>query len=448
MKRAAVAGLAIAGRAVARALVARGVEVRLADDRPAEEHRALADELGAELVEMGTPEGRTHLLADADVLVPAPGIPPTHPLIVEAIARGIPVRSEIDLAHDWEARRPGGARPCLGVTGTDGKTTTTRLVAHLVESLGLRAAEVGNTDVPFVAALDSDAEVFVVECSSFRLQWTRSFRCESSVWLNIAPDHLDWHGTMEEYTAAKARLWAHVSASDSAVAPLADEGILAEARRSGARVVTFGTGEADYRREGEWLAGPRGRIMAVGDLWRGLPHDVSNSLAALAVVCESRVGDGSGALAGALSSFVPPRHRIEFVLEREGTRWFDDSKATSPHAALAAIRGFDRVVLVAGGRNKDLDLRALAAEPARMAGVVAIGESAPLVAEAFVGTCPVVTAGSMREAVRAAAALATPGVDVLLSPGCASFDWYDGYASRGDDFQNCVRELAREEAGR
>lgn len=448
MRRAAVVGLAIAGRATARALVARGVEVRLADDRPVDAHRDLARELGAELVEMTTPAGRARVLADVDVLVPAPGIPPSHPLVAEALARGIPVRSEIDLAHEWEQGRPGGPRPCLGVTGTDGKTTTTRLVAHLVHALGSRAAEVGNTDVPFVAAVDSDAEVFVVECSSFRLQWTRSFRCVSSVWLNIAPDHLDWHGTMEEYTAAKSRLWAHASPSDAAIAPIADGGILAAARRSGARVVTFGSGDADYRAEGGWLAGPRGRIIAVDELWRDLPHDVTNSLAALAVVCESGLGDAPGPLAGALASFVPPRHRIEFVLERDGTRWFDDSKATSPHAALAAMRGFDRVVLVAGGRNKDLDLRALAGEPGRMAGVVAIGESAPLVAEAFAGTCAVVTAASMREAVRAAAAMATPGVDVLLSPGCASFDWYDGYADRGEDFQRCVRELAGEDVGR
>lgn len=419
--------------------------MRLADDRPVETHRRLADELGAELVDPSTPDGVRRLLDDADVLVPAPGIPPAHPLVVEALRRGIPVRSEIDLAHEWEQLRPGGPRPVLGVTGTDGKTTTTMLVAHLVRALGLRVAEVGNTDLPFVAALGSDAEVFVVECSSFRLQWTERFRCVSSVWLNIAPDHLDWHGTMDAYSSAKARVWAHVLPGDAAVAPIDDEAILAAAGDSGARVVTFGGEGGDYRAEGDWLAGPRGRVVRRADLWRDLPHDVSNSLAALAVVCESGLASDDAPLAGALGSFVPPRHRIEFVLERDGTRWFDDSKATSPHAALAAIRGFERVVLLAGGRNKDLDLGPLAGEPGRMAGVVAIGESADLVAAAFAGCCPVVVAQSMSEAVAAAADLAGPGVDVLLSPGCASFDWYDGYASRGDDFQRCVRRLAEGE---
>jgi len=442
VRRAAVAGLAIAGAATARVLAERGVEVRLADDRPVEAHRLLADELGAELVDLAAPTGPGRLLEDADVLVPAPGIPPAHPLVVEALRRGIPVRSEIDLAYEWEQQRSGGPRPLIGVTGTDGKTTTTMLVAHMVRALGLRAAEVGNTDLPFVAALGSDAQVFVVECSSFRLQWTEQFRCESSVWLNISADHLDWHCTVPEYAAAKARLWAHVGSGDTAVAPAGDSSILAVARDSAARVVTFGAEGADYRVEGDWLAGPRGRVVPVAGLWRDLPHDVSNSLAALAVVSESGLAADGTALAGALGSFVPPRHRIEFVLERDGTRWFDDSKATSPHAALAAIRGFDRLVLVAGGRNKDLDLTALAAEPERMAGVVAIGESAALVAAAFADSCPVVIAASMAEAVRAAADLAVPGVDVLLSPGCASFDWYDGYASRGDDFQRCVRRLA------
>ncbi len=437
-----MAGLAIAGAATARALVERGVEVHLADDRPVEAHRRLAQELGAELVDLEAPTGMQRLLEGVDVLIPAPGIPPLHPVVLEAVRLGVPVRSEIDLAHEWEQQRPGGPRPRLGVTGTDGKTTTTMLVAHLLRALGLRTSEVGNTDLPFIAALGSDAEVFIVECSSFRLQWTEMFRCESSVWLNIAPDHLDWHGTLPEYVAAKARLWAHVRPADVAVAPLGDAGILAVARDSGARVVTFGGEGADYREEGGWLCGPHGRVMSVSDLWRGLPHDVSNSLAALAVVSESGLLRADQSLVGALSSFAPPRHRIEFVLERDGTRWFDDSKATSPHAALAAIRGFDRVVLIAGGRNKDLDLTALATEPGRMVGVVAIGESAALVAAAFAGTCPVVTAESMTAAVKAAADLATPGVDVLLSPGCASFDWYDGYAGRGDDFQRCVRALA------
>lgn len=439
MKRVAVAGLAIAGAATARALAARGVSLCLADDRLTAAHGDLARELGADLVDLSSPEGRLALLDGADLLVPAPGIPPSHPVVLEAGRRGLSVRSEIDLAYEWESTRPAGPRPCLGITGTDGKTTTTMLVAALIRAQGLRVAEVGNTDVPFVSALESDADVFVVECSSFRLHWTEMFRCEAAAWLNIAPDHLDWHGTFADYTASKARLWAHVDPDDAAIAPVDDDVILAAARSSGARVITVGRETGDYRVENGWLVGPRGPVVAQDALWRALPHDVSNSLAAIAVVEQSGVPFQTELLASALVGFEPPRHRIEFVVENGGTRWFDDSKATSPHAALAAIRGFDRVVLIAGGRNKDLDLGELASEPHRVAGVVAIGESAALVARAFDGVCPTVIASSMAEAVRAAAEMAEPGVDVLLSPGCASFDWYDGYASRGNDFQHCVR---------
>jgi len=185
--------------------------------------------------------------------------------------------------------------------------------------------------------------------------------------------------------------------------------------------------------------GPASLIDKVGGMRRSLPHDRTNALAAAAAVLETGLATAD-AVAAALATFEGPPHRIQLVGEAAGVRYYDDSKATTPHAAVTAIRGLDRVVLIAGGRNKGLDLSDLAVEPKRMAGVVAIGEAVDDVAAAFAGLCPVERAASMDDAVRAAAALAASGDVVLLSPGCASYDAYTGYAARGDDFARAVRE--------
>lgn len=443
MPVAAVHGLAITGRAVAEAFSRRGWLVRLADDAPTARHAELAAALGGVLHDVSTPGGIAAFLDGVDVLVPAPGVPPASAVISAALSTGVPVRSEIDIAYEWEQARPHGGRPVIGITGTDGKTTTTMIAAHLLRTAGLRVEEVGNTDLPFMAAVDDgNIDAFVVECSSFRLQWTRSFRCHAATWLNFAPDHLDWHRTLEHYRGAKEKIWAHARTTDVAVVPSGEPSIVDSALRSGARVVTFGLEHGDYRVDhGDGdprLVGPGGTLCRVGDMWRSMPHDITNSLAASALVLESGLVPVAS-VAGGLGSFVPARHRIELVGTFGGTQWYDDSKATSPHAALTAIRAFDRLVLIAGGKNKDLDLSELASEPQRMQGVVAIGDDADLVARAFTGICEVRRAGSMAEAVSHAAALAAPGVPVVLSPGCTSYDWYGNYNERGDDFQESVR---------
>jgi UDP-N-acetylmuramoylalanine--D-glutamate ligase len=439
MKRVAVFGLALTGTAAARTLVRRGYDIVLSDDVITPEHKKLADELGCEIVPVGSSAAISKFLDGVDVLIPAPGVAPHHPVIVTALSMSISIRTEIDIAYEWEQHRPGGPRPILGVTGTDGKTTTTMIAAALLRSTGRTVGEVGNTDTPFMAAIDEPHDAFVVECSSFRLQFTDFFRCDASVWLNLAPDHLDWHGTLEQYSQAKRRMWAHVRITDVVVAPYANEMIVASARESGARVVTFGLSEGDYRLETNSLVGPRGVISDVDNLWRSLPHDVTNSLAAAALVVESGLCSVDK-LASPLQSFEAGHHRIEFVGSFGGAHWYDDSKATSPHAALAAIRSFDRIVLIAGGRNKDLDLSQMATEPSRIAGVVAIGEDAQIIARAFSGICPVRVATSMTQAVEDAAILVQEGETVLLSPGCTSYDWYKNYNERGDDFQSRVRE--------
>lgn len=442
-RTALVYGIALAGDAVGRELLRHGWQVRVADDQPSDAKREAAAALGSTLVEAPDGEVLAALVAECDIVCPAPGVPETHRVVAEAMRQGKPLKTEIDLAYQWEQRRSAGARPMLAVTGTDGKTTTTLLTAHILEAAGRRAAAVGNTEVPLAAALETDAEVFVVECSSFRLNWVDSFRAEASVWLNLAPDHQNWHVSMEAYEAAKARMWAHRRPGDVAIGYAADPVVMRNLASAGGITRTFGTPDADYAVRDGWLCGPAGRIAEVASMTRSLPHDITNALAAAALVLESGLAEPRH-VASALVTFRHPPHRIEPVATIGGVRWFNDSKATTPHAALTAIRGFDRIVLLAGGRNKGLDLASLGAEHGRVKAVVGLGEAGPEVIRAFEEHCPTHPAGSMAEAVALAHDLAEPGDVVLLSPACASFDWYPGggYPARGDDFRRLVLDLA------
>lgn len=447
-----VHGLAIAGEATARALLARGYRVLAADDVLTDERRAVADELGLDVVVAPDEAEIRRLVASVDLVSPSPGVPETHALVRTALELGVPLRTEIDLAHEWEQQRAGGPRPMVAITGTDGKTTTTALVGALLGAGGLRVAEAGNTDLPLATAIDDDAvDVFAVECSSFRLSWLRSFRAEAAIWLNLAPDHQNWHTSMASYEAAKANVWRLQRATDVAVGWVDDPVVMRNLASAPGRHVTFGLTSGDYHVTpsidggAAEFVGPHGSIASSAHLVRRFPHDLSNAAAAIAACVESGLLDPAR-VADGLAAFEVPPHRIEPVAEIDGVRWFNDSKATTPHAALTAIRSFDSLVLVAGGKNKQLDLHPLATEPQRMRAVVAIGAAADDVAAAFDGVCPVerVTTG-MADAVAAARRLAQPGDAVLLSPACASFDWYSGYPARGDDFKRLVHALAAEE---
>jgi UDP-N-acetylmuramoylalanine--D-glutamate ligase len=439
-----VYGLAVAGAATVRALQRRGAEVVAIDDD--ERPRAIADELGVELVVAPDADELARRVAGSDLVVPAPGVPETHPLFAAAGAAARPVVSELELAYDWEQSRRGGPRPMLAVTGTDGKTTTTLMAVAMLRAGGVRAEAAGNTDVPLVEAVDDDGlDAFVVECTSFRLAWTTRFRADAAAWLNLAEDHLNWHASMATYEAAKARIFSQQRPTDVAIGYVADPVVMAHLRSAPGRRRTFGFADADYRVDGSGphatLVGPTGPLAPVASLRRSLPHDVTNGLAAAALVLETGLVEPA-AVADALAEFDGPPHRIELVGDAGGVQWYDDSKATTPHAAGAAIRGFDHVVLIAGGLNKGLDLSPMAAESRRIRTVVAIGAAAGDVAAAFAGAAPVTTASSMADAVEQAGRAARPGDVVLLSPGCASFDWYPdgGYPARGDDFTRHVRE--------
>jgi UDP-N-acetylmuramoylalanine--D-glutamate ligase len=440
MVRSMVYGLAVTGASTVRALARRGHDVVVVDDHIDDAKRALAGELGVEL--LATPVSIDALVGGCDLVSPSPGVPETHGVIAAARDLGVPVRSEIELAYAWEQDRPGGARPILAVTGTDGKTTTSLLAAAMLTAAGVRTVAAGNTDVPLVDAIEMELDAYVVECSSFRLAWTDRFRADAGLWLNLAPDHLNWHRSMVTYEAAKARLFDLQRLSDVAIGFVDDPIVMRHLAGAPARHVTFGRSNADYQLAGDTLSAPTGTIATVASMKRRLPHDITNALAASALVFESGLADLSAA-GRAIETFVGPPHRIEPVGERDGVQWFNDSKATTPHAAAVAIRGFEHLVLIAGGRNKGLDLAPMAAEPQRLRSVVAIGESAAEIAELFSPHCAVVRADSMEAAVVAAADSARRGDAVLLSPGCASFDWYPigGYVARGDHFRQLVAEM-------
>ena len=436
-----VFGLAVAGRAVATSLRERGIEVVVGDDNLTREHQSFAQSIGAQVVDIARDGELQRVMSSVSVLSPAPGVPENHGVIQGARENGVSIQSEIEIAYRMEQLRSGGSRPMVAITGTDGKTTTTLMANAMLRAAGLRAEAVGNTEVPLIESLATDAQAFAIECSSFRLEHTEQFRVPASAWLNIAPDHLDWHSSFQKYFDAKAKMWANCLPNDVVVAPIDDVNIYAVARASAARVVTFGALGGDYRVIENEMCGPLGPIMSISRMKRSLPHDVTNALAAAAVCIESGLANAEH-VAHALEHFENAPHRIQFVAEIGGVRWFNDSKATSPHAVSVALRAFDSIVLIAGGKNKGLDLSQMASEPHRMRAVVAIGASADDIARAFSGVCTVVKAENMNSAVLQANELSRNGDVVVLSPGCTSYDWYSNYGERGEDFMNCVRELS------
>jgi UDP-N-acetylmuramoylalanine--D-glutamate ligase len=437
--RVLVHGFAITGASTVRAMLRRGHQVVVTDDTITDERRQLASELGVDLDELPTDDELGGFVTGFDVVSPAPGVPESHRLFGAASRAGVPVWSEIEIAYRWEQERPEGPRPILAITGTDGKTTTTDLTVAILRAAGLTTEALGNTDVPLLDAVDSDLDVFVVECTSFRLATTEKFRAEAAVWLNLAPDHLNWHASMDTYEAAKARLFELQRPTDVAIGFADDAVVMRRLAEAPGRHRTFGLSGADYFLDGDMLTGPNGPIVSTSAMKRALPHDITNALAASALVLETGLAD-EAAIARALADFVAQPHRLEYITEHDGVRWYNDSKATTPHAASTAIRAFDSLVLIAGGSRKGVDLSPMAADPGRVRAVIAIGEAAPDVREVFAATTPVIDAATMSEAVELAAAAAQRGDAVVLSPGCASFDWYTGYPHRGDHFRQLVHE--------
>lgn len=444
-KRVLVLGLATTGRAVARVLAQSGSVVQASDLRelPAQEVQELRG-AGIE-VESGGHKQATRWLTNVDMVIPSPGITPRSGVVAHAIEEGVPVLSEIELASRFVRA------PIIAVTGTNGKTTTSRMIGDILIADARRSVTCGNIGVPFISSAmeNPEADVFVVEVSSSQLTFCYSFHPLVAVITNFAPDHLDWHGSMEGYRVAKSRISSRQTRSDWFVYPADQPELAALAPQPGPRLVPFSMAVIPSG-NGVWLdrAGVASRLTSdmvvhVGDVQRlsalGRPF-VQDALAATGACLA--FGALPEAVGSVLATFTPDHHRIELVHELDGVRFIDDSKATNPHATLAALRGMDHVILIAGGRNKGLDLSALRAEHRRLRGLVGLGEAAGDVIAAFAGL-PLETtrAETMAEAVGKAFAMAEPGDVVLLSPACASFDLFEDYARRGEAFAAAAGEL-------
>ena len=420
--RAVVVGAGLTGVAVRRHFEDQGYDVTVLDDAggPVPE-----DEVD-----------RT--IASAEVVYPSAGVKPTHPAWRAALAHGVPVAGELDLAQEI------AKVPIVAITASNGKTTIATLVTQMLVASGVEAVAAGNIGYPLIDAVKTDAELVVAEVSSFQLYAAREFRPTVALWANAAPNHLDWHGTFEEYVAAKGRIFQNQTPDDTAIANTADAVVMAAASSSWARLVTFGPGGSFRYSDGSLLfveseSGERRVVAEVADMRRSFPHDIDNGLAALATA--HAAGADLEACAEALCSFTGVPHRVELVGEAGGVRWFNDSSATTPQSVLAALDGFESVVLIAGGRNKGVDLSVLAQKAGRVRAVIAIGESAPELEAACAPGTAVAKAHTMDDAVTRAACLARAGDVVVLSPGCASFDWYTSYVQRGEDFTRAVREV-------
>jgi UDP-N-acetylmuramoylalanine--D-glutamate ligase len=468
-----VCGLGASGRAAATHLAAFGSDVLACDDA------ANLDVSGLLAAGVKTQLGGTavELLDGRRLLVAAPGIPEMHPMVLAALAAGIPVWSEVELA----ARL--AATAMVGVTGTNGKTTTVELAAAMLSASGLRTVAAGNVGTPLIDAVLSAPvpEALVVELSSFQLRFTHSLRLAAGAWLNFAPDHLDWHPDLPSYAAAKARVWANQTTDDWSVYAADDPVVAAFAEgshRGGPRppwdqpaavpaagpsppnppaahapgtLVPFTLGRAAPGGLGVEAGVAVSRIPGLeGGLWRAaalrLPgrHNLANALAASALALA--LGAHPAAMARAIAAFRAGPHRLTSVGEIRGVAFVDDSKATNPHAAARALASYQRVVWIAGGRNKGLDFDELAAGAReRLVGVVLLGEAAGELQEALERAGydgPVARAASIGEAVMVGLGLAEPGDTVLLAPACASFDMFSSYAERGDAFTAAVARLA------
>jgi UDP-N-acetylmuramoylalanine--D-glutamate ligase len=479
-----IAGGRVTGRAVLAALTGFGATPTVCDDDPAM-LRPYADD-GAATVDPSIAEQR---ISDYALVVTSPGFQPTTPVLAAAAAAGVPIWGDVELAWRLDAAgRYGPPRRWLVVTGTNGKTTTTSMLHAMLTAAGLRSVLCGNIGSPVLDVLDQPAELLAVELSSFQLHWAPSLRPEAGVVLNIAEDHLDWHSTMAEYSAAKAR----VLNGRVAVAGMDD-------RRAAALLATASAPVRVGFRLGEPAAGELGvrdgqlvDRAFVADTADGLallpaasipvpgPSGVLDTLAAAALArC---VGVPPAAIGAAISSFQLGRHRAEVVAgpeEADGITYVDDSKATNPHAAEASVLAYPRVVWVAGGLLKGASVDAEVARIAsRLVGAVLIGRDRARVAEALSRHAPdvpvvqVVTgedvemqatadvsgarvvevakddgttlgARVMTAVVAAARGLAKPGDTVLLAPAGASFDQFSGYGDRGDTFAAAVRAEIR-----
>ncbi len=451
VRRALVVGLGRSGRAAAAALAEQGIEVVAVDDDPTADGSGLPDGVDVRAGRSGTTE-----VGEVDLVVPSPGVPDHAEVMQAARSGGRPVWSEPELAWRLFPRR------IVAVTGTNGKTSTTELTTAMLRAAGQDAVACGNIGTPLVVAAAAAAPdaTLVVELSSFQLEHTHRLRSAVGLLLNLADDHLDWHGSRVAYEEAKARMWQAQQDEDWALVNADDEAVVAiSGRRAHARLAVFsgshlpgkdaagatcgveiGVGVSDGKLVSTIPSG-RGTVLQLRDLPVSAPHHRANVAAAAGAAILA--GAPHEAIAEAAAAYRPGRHRMEVVASARGVTWVDDSKATNPHAAAAALDGVRSAVWIAGGLAKGVDLSPLAGHVGRVRKALLIGEAAPALAELCAGVgVEAVICASIEEACDLAAEAARPGDTVLLAPACASFDQFRDYADRGQRFAAAARVVA------
>ncbi|MFC1500644.1 UDP-N-acetylmuramoyl-L-alanine--D-glutamate ligase [Candidatus Zixiibacteriota bacterium] len=452
--RVVIIGLGISGRSVAGLLARRGARVLVSDTASRSDLQEDLAELENMGVEIETGGHSRTLLDGADLVVLSPGVDPASGPAEEALDRGMKVVSEIEAAS-WFFDGP-----VIGITGSNGKSTTTALTTDMLLAGGISAVAGGNLGRAFssIVSEEPEAEVIVLELSSFQLEKVERFRAETGVLLNISPDHLDRHPTAESYEAAKARLWKGQRRGDWAIYSADDDGATRLAGLAPGERLSF---TVDGRPEGPgaWIDDHGGAAQAVAllpgstereplfaldDLHLPGTHNLSNALAA--ALTARRYGVRRNAISEALRAFRALPHRLEPVGDIDGVRFFNDSKATNVASALSALSGFTSgVVLLAGGKYKGIPFTPLREELMRCGtAAVLIGESRPWLQKDLEGTVPLHEAGSLEEAVTIAWRLAGADGVVLLAPACSSFDMFSNYEERGDRFREAVIQLREE----
>ncbi|WP_345594086.1 UDP-N-acetylmuramoyl-L-alanine--D-glutamate ligase [Streptomyces marokkonensis] len=465
-KHVTVAGLGVSGVPAAKVLHGLGARVTVVNDGDDERARAQAAELETLGVTVRLGDGST-LPEGTELIVTAPGWKPDKPLFTAAHETGVPVWGDVELA--WRLRGLEGrkAAPWLAVTGTNGKTTTVQMLASILKAAGLRTAAVGNIGVSLLDAVTGETEydVLAVELSSYQLHWAPSLRAHSAAVLNLAPDHLDWHGSMEAYAADKGRIYegntvACVYNVDATDKPSTEDLVREADVEEGCRAIGFTLGTPGPSQLGvvEGILVDRAfvedrqknaqELAEVSDVDPPAPHNIANALAAAALA--RAYGVSAAAVRDGLRAFTPDAHRIAHVADVDGVAYVDDSKATNTHATEASLAAYDSIVWIAGGLAKGATFDELVAGAAeRLRGAVLIGADRALIREALARHAPEVPVvdldrtdtGAMLQAVREAQRLARPGDTVLLAPACASMDMFTNYNKRGDAFAEAVREL-------
>ena len=434
-----VMGMGMTGASCARYFAARGIVAEFVDTRTAPSGMdAILDVMPDARVHMG--ESMPPLRPTIERIVISPGFDRDTSLLDDARRRDIEIISDIDLfVTECSA-------PIVAITGSNGKSTVTSMMGEMLTTTGLSAAIGGNIGTPVLDLLDSNADVYVLELSSFQLERSRAVPAAAAVILNLSPDHLDQHGGMSAYRAAKARLY-----SDCRHAVVnRDEPDLAQLVQHNTPITTFGldqpaAGQLGIRRtaRGECIACGDELLISVDELPLIGRHNLSNAMAALAL--GAALGANLNGMAQALKRFRGLAHRMQIVSSRDGVTWIDDSKATNVAAAITSLAGIaDPFVLIAGGDAKGATFTALArALKGRSGTVILFGQDARHMATELAGMCEIQVVADMHEAVGAALKIIAPGHTVLLAPACSSLDMYRDFAARGDAFAAAVRELTQ-----